>query len=199
MNGALEYSVSYEIKIMDKKSFLENYKVSRGQLDRLLAKAAKAGGRFFLDGCGWFTVEKRGRGKMAPVEIVPERAEARRIEPAERELPAMGESPLESLKQLGYKNLAQMYELLKLDKSEIDKLKGLAEIEKIQQTTLRYRREVRAEAFAELLPIVAEALSPLRHELEELRLPREALDRLRGALLESLDRLRKASFSDDCG
>lgn len=159
---------------MTKAEFIQLYNLSRGQVDRLLAKADKRG-KFYVPECGWFIAKKIGKGKTAPLDIVPERA----AKPRDQEHPKPPP-------------LAPSSDLLALSKEELDRRKVIAEIEKIQQVNEKTKRAIRKEAMSELFIVIAQAFAPLTFELENLRLPIADLDRLRGCLIQSLDHLAEA-------
>lgn len=171
---------------MDKKTFCETYGLSTGQLNRLLVKAARNRGRFEVEGCGEFVAKKKGKAQTSPIDILPARTAAKRAA-----------SPAPPVDQPGtVAEVPKLEKLYTLPKSELDRLKRVAEIEKLRQANERGRSEIRAEFASELIPLISEALGALRGELERLRLPADDLERLRRALDASLNSL--AGVSNDC-
>lgn len=173
---------------MDRTTFQENYKLSRGQVDRLLAKARENGGRFDLPDCGTFRVKKSGNGKTAPLDITPVRAAAS-PSPSIPSAPDPADYGAEVLPLP--ESLALPPDLARLGKTELDRLLVAANVLKVRQTTESEKRRIRADVIAETVTAVSMAFSPLRRVIDDLRLPGEQLDRLRAALLESLDQLEQ--------
>lgn len=164
---------------MDRATFQENYNLSRGQVDRLLAKARQNKGRFELPECGLFTVRKKGNGKTAPVDITPVRNSA----------PVTVAAPPAPPILPGTESVKIPPDLEALDKANLDRLLVAANILKVRQSTESERRRIRAEVLSELVTAVSLALSDVRRTIDDLRLPADQLDKLRDTMSKALEKL----------
>lgn len=177
---------------MDRSTFQKNYNLSRGQVDRLLAKAWPNGGRFELPECGVFRATKIGTGRTAPVDIVPVRTAAAVSGPVSTgEVPGAGgdaEAGGGGASELSG-SAAIPPDLARMSKPDLDRLLVAANILKVRQSTESEKKKIREDVLAETVTAVSMAFSGLRRVIEDLRLPPEQLDRLRAALHESLNQL----------
>lgn len=172
---------------MDRATFQENYNLSRGQVDRLLAKARQNKGRFELPECGLFTVRKKGNGKTAPVDITPVRNSA----------PVAVAAPPVSPTLPGTESATIPPDLEALDKANLDRLLVAANILKVRQSTESERRRLRAEVLSELVAAVSLALSDVRRAIDDLRLPPDQLDKLREAMMKGFEKLGEVHLDGD--
>lgn len=172
---------------MDIKEFGKTYNLSRGQVERLIAKAKNNKNRFELPGFGNFIIKRTGKAKTAKIDIL---ADVRHEETTPPHIETEKEStPPPRPSKMRFR--ARWSELSELDTAELIKLRHIAQIEKLRESTEAGRRETRRQFMNEALETITRCFTPLRKTLEELKLDSEQLEKLRNALNETLEAVKQ--------
>lgn len=145
---------------MTTREFREELKLTKKQLEKILAKSAETG-YFDYGGKRWKPVKVRGK-----------HGQEWRIEEIER--PALS---------------ADRPDLQDMDLSELKRQKAIAEVERIRQFTDKEREKVATAAVSEFAAVLREDLRLLRDVISEVVRDPDGVARLRAEITRIIERL----------
>lgn len=174
---------------MTVKEFCDQFGMSRGQVERLVKKAHDGGGRFSVPGRGWFAVRRKGGKSNSPLDIRPDDAPPPSV-------PASSASPRSAPRSQREPDMFTPEQLRTMDQAELNRVKTIAEIRKIDGQTVEARGKIRAEVLAELTSGMAFVLLELRTVFDELELSADAVARLKTTVAAALKKLKEGKVDD---
>lgn len=173
---------------MTVKEFCDQFGMSRGQVERLVKKAHEGSGRFSVPGRGWFAVRRKGGKSNSPLDIRPDDAPPPSVPAASSASPA-ARSQREP-------DMFTPEQLRTMDQAELNRVKTIAEIRKIDGQTVEARSKIRAEVLAELTSGMAFVLLELRTVFDELELSADAVARLKATVAAALKKLKEGKVDE---